>query len=441
MMRLPRGIRPRTTIAATLIVLAVLGLAAFVLTSLVRSNLVSNLDSLLVQQAGDRAALISGGADPATLLDPGDREAFVMVVIEGTIIGTDGVEVDWLGCEAAGSFPCTVRVILPEAGESEWHSARVAMADFGAGEVRIGAETEDIDRTVSFVRWASINGVLALVAVIAYLIWIVVGRVLAPVEAIRARAASIHGGSLDARVPESGNRDEIDRLASTVNQMLGRISRDAQARRQFASDASHELKSPLANLRVMIDTAQGDEWTRVSSTAAAEVDRMGALVDDLLFLAVLDEGTSDRVGERVYLDDLLFDEVEVISAASDRHIDATGVQPVSIVGDAGQLRRAVRNVVDNAARYARSQVRVSTLFSSGTVSVVVEDDGPGIPPESREAVFVRLARLDDSRTRETGSTGLGLAIVSEIVTRHGGTVDVDQSDLGGAMFTLEFPSS
>jgi len=191
------------------------------------------------------------------------------------MFGTGEVGVDWLGCETAASFPCTVRVILPEDGESEWRSARVAMAEFGTGEVRIGAEIEDIDRTVSFVRWASIDGVPALVAVIAYLIWIVVGRVLAPVEAIRAAAESIHSGFRDARVPASGNGDEIDRLAGTVNAMLERISQDAAIRRQFASDASHELKSPLANLRMMIDTDQGEEWARVSSTAAAEVDRRG----------------------------------------------------------------------------------------------------------------------------------------------------------------------
>ena len=441
MMHLPRGVRQRTTIVATVIVAVVLGLAAVVLTSVLRSNLVNNLGSLLVQQAGDRAALISGGADPSTLLDLGDREAFVMVLIEGTMFGTDAVEVDWLGCETAASFPCTVRVILPEDGESEWHSARVAMAEFGTGEVRIGAEIEDIDRTVSFVRWASINGVLALVGVIAYLIWIVVGRVLAPVEAIRAEAASIHGGSRDARVPASGNGDEIDRLAGTVNAMLERISQDAAIRRQFASDASHELKSPLANLRVMIDTAQGEEWTRVSSTVAAKVDRMGALVDNLLFLAVLDEGASDVGDNRVHLDDLAFDEVEVAAAASDHVIDANGVQPAVILGDADQLRRAVRNVIDNAVRYARGGVRVRTSLRNGTVSLVVEDDGPGIPAESRATVFERFGRVDDSRTRRTGSTGLGLAIAHEIVSRHGGSIMVGESDLGGARFIFEFPEA
>ena len=441
-----RGVQVRTTIIASAVVAIVLVGAGMLLVSNFRGSVIANLDDTLQLRADDLVNLLAGGAEPDPLLDPVDGDSFAIAFGPG-YLPTRPIHF----MDPCQSFPCSSLVALIEGSESSQqplledfdqpHLMRQAQAVRDEWRVVVGAELESVDKAVAGLVAALAVGIPLVLSVIGALIWIVVGRVLAPVEAIRTQAASIHGGSLEIRVPESGSGDEIDRLAGTVNEMLNRLSDDAAIRRRFASDASHELKSPLANLRVMIDTAQGEEWTRVSSTAAAEVDRMGTLVDNLLFLAVLDEGASDIGDNRVHLDDLAFDEVEVAAAASDHVIDANGVQPAVILGDADQLRRAVRNVIDNAVRYARREVRVRTSDRNGTVSLVVEDDGPGIPAESRATVFERFGRVDDSRTRRTGSTGLGLAIAHEIVSRHGGSIMVGESDLGGARFIFEFPEA
>ena len=362
-----------------------------------------------------------------------------MVINEGSELVSAGVN-GWLAC---ASNPCIVDVRLEESGEEEndeLHTVMAVAAINGDTAVVIGSELEQVSGTVNLLRWALAIGILFLVALTGYIIWITVGRVLAPVEAIREQASSIRGSSLDRRVPESGSGDEIDRLAGTVNEMLARIAHDDETRRQFASDASHELKSPLANLRAMIDTAKGDQWATVSASAATEVDRMGSLVDDLLFLSMADEETTNTAVDRVHLDDVVFDEIEVLAAGSDVRIDGSRVTPVSVVGDRRLLSRAFRNLIDNAVRHAAGTVKIAAS-ASDVVRVIVEDDGPGIPSESREMVFDRFVRLDGARSRGTGSTGLGLAIVKEIIERHGGSVTVEDSTLGGARFVVQLPVS
>ena len=436
-MRWPKGIRGRAAILATAMVAVALAVAGFVLSQVVERNLLSNLETTLQQQADDRLRLLTEGADPQTLTGLTSSEAFV-VINQGSESVSAGVN-GWLAC---ASNPCIVDVRLEESGEEEddeLHTVMAVAAINGDTAVVIGSELEQVSGTVNLLRWALAIGILLLVALTGYIIWITVGRVLAPVEAIREQASSIRGSSLDRRVPESGSGDEIDRLAGTVNEMLARIAHHDATRRQFASDASHELKSPLANLRAMIDTAKGDEWATVSASAATEVDRMGSLVDDLLFLSMADEETTTTTAvDRVHLDDVVFDEIEVLAAGSDVRIDGSGVTPVSVVGDRRLLSRAFRNLIDNAVRHAAGTVKIAAS-ASDVVRVIVEDDGPGIPPEWREMIFDRFVRLDGARSRGTGSTGLGLAIVKEIIERHGGSVIVEDSTLGGARFVVELP--
>ena len=432
-----KGVRARAALLATGVLAMALVLAGVILSRVVETNLLANLETTLQQQANDRLQLLGEGADPKALTSLASSEAFV-VINRGSESITAGVG-GWVGC---ASYPCTLDVQLFEEGEGEEEELHRVLAVTAVGDtssVVIGSELEQVTATVDRVRWALAIGILFLVALIGYIIWRTVGRVLAPVEAIRQTAEATHGSSLDNRVERTGTNDEIDRLAGTVNEMLDRIAGDAETRRQFASDASHELKSPLANLRAMIDTTPAEEWSTVSRSAAAEVDRMGALVDDLLFLTVSDEGHHSRP-ERVHLDDVLFDEIEVLAAGTDLRIDGSGVVPGQVMGDRRQLRRAVRNLLSNALRHAQSTVRVALETDGQSVVVVVDDDGPGVPEEARQRIFERFVRVDNARARATGSTGLGLAIVAEIAHRHDGSACVTDAEIGGARFELRLPT-
>ena len=172
-------------------------------------------------------------------------------------------------------------------------------------------------------------------------------------------------------------------------------------------------------------------------TAPADVAVHGD-VDDLLVLSVLDSDRPLR-HDRVDLDDIVFDVLASSSRPDGLTIDIDRVTPTRVIGDGGQLRRLVRNLVDNAHRHATSRVAVALTTSAGIVRLVVDDDGPGIESEAVGVIFERFGRVGSSRAREEGGTGLGLAIAARIVEGHGGTIDVGRSEQGGARFTVELP--
>jgi signal transduction histidine kinase len=267
------------------------------------------------------------------------------------------------------------------------------------------------------------------------------------VDAIRAEVDEISASTMHRRVPEPDTDDEVGRLALTMNAMLGRLHTGATQQRQFVSDASHELRSPVAAIRTGLEVArrrpERADWPAVADAALAEEARLEALLDDLLLLAAHDENGVD--GHRPAPVDL--GALAIAEARRPRPVPVDVVfwpddaQVVAVDGDAGELARAVSNLVDNATHFATSLVKVTLSTDHDTARVVVDDDGPGIPPPDRERVFERFTRLDDSRARHQGGSGLGLAVVRSIVTRHHGRVRSDDSPIGGARFVVEFPAS
>jgi signal transduction histidine kinase len=269
---------------------------------------------------------------------------------------------------------------------------------------------------------------------------------LRPVDAIRAEVDEITGSTTHRRVPEPPTSDEVGRLARTMNAMLSRLDTSATRQRQFVSDASHELCSPVAAIRAVLEVARLEadpaNWPALVDDLFAEESRLEARLDDLLLLAAHDEnGTITAPARSVDLAALTVAEarrprrvpVDLVHTPADN-------QAVVVAGVADQLARALGNLVDNAARHATSVVQISLSRDERTVRVIVDDDGPGIPPRDRERVFERFTRLDDSRARHDGGSGLGLAVVRSIVTSHHGQVRVDDSPLGGARFVAEFPT-
>jgi signal transduction histidine kinase len=307
-----------------------------------------------------------------------------------------------------------------------------------------------VTRTLEVVRESSqivigllVIGIPLLLVVVGIVTWRVVGRSLAPVEAIRSEVETISSEELDRRVPVPASKDEINRLATTMNQMLERLEEGQLRQRRFVSDASHELRSPVASIRQHSEVAlahpghaSAEELARV---VLDEDLRMQRLVEDLLLLAQMDEHKADARRVMLDLDDVVFEEVVRVRGLTKKSIDASGVSAGRVLGDRKQLRRLTGNILDNAVRHARTSVSVGLTEKDHEVIFQVDDDGSGIPSRDEERIFERFVRLQEARDRDTGGSGLGLAIVAEVAGAHGGTARVLKSRLGGALFEIRLP--
>ena len=325
----------------------------------------------------------------------------------------------------------SAEVEVPPGARVERDGAFLAVAT--GADTALGRRTVVVVRSTEIVSeaTAAVSGLLAvglplLLAVVAVTTWIVVGRALAPVEAIRAEVDAISAAALHRRVPDPPADDEIGRLARTMNRMLGRLERAQARQRRLVSDASHELRSPIASIRQHAEVALAHPGrtttTELAATVLAENLRLQRLAEDLLLLTRADEHTLALRKRPVDVDDLVFDEARRLREGTGLRVDTTAVSAGRVDGDAAGLRRVLRNLGENAARHARGHLAFSVAERDGRVLVEVDDDGPGIPEADRERVFERFVRLDDARARDDGGSGLGLAIVAELVAAHGGTV-------------------
>jgi signal transduction histidine kinase len=232
-----------------------------------------------------------------------------------------------------------------------------------------------------------------------------------------------------------------------MNTMLGRLETASTRQRQFVSDASHEMRSPVAAIRAdpEVALAEGDhaDWPSVATAVLAEESRLEALLADLLILAAGDEAPPPPDGATVDLAALARAEAERPHTVP---VTVAGDVTATVPGSREQLARVVTNLVDNAARHARARVEVTVGRVPGPGEptcwrLAVDDDGPGVPAGDRERVFERFTRLDDARARDAGGAGLGLAVVRSIVGRHRGAAWVEDGPLGGARFVVELPAA
>src|SRR5882724_850477 len=226
----------------------------------------------------------------------------------------------------------------------------------------------------------------------------------------------------------------IGHLAKTMNEMLDRLDNAARRQRRFVADASHELRSPLAAIRTTLEVglAHPDRapWPSIAELAAQQSNRLEDLIQQLLLLAKADEHRLGQHQAQIHIATLLHD---VGTTTQTQHIDLDLDVPADAIamGNADQLSRLFRNLIDNAVRYAATTVRVTATVTGQRVVVEVTDDGPGIPVADRDRIFDRFVRLDGSRDRNSGTTGLGLAIACEIATAHHGGINVTDVHTGG----------
>jgi two-component system, OmpR family, sensor kinase len=303
----------------------------------------------------------------------------------------------------------------------------------GGQTVVVGASLEDRDDALGGLLAAFLVGgpiALGLSTLLGYLL---AGALLRPVEDMRRRAAEISTERAGQKLPLPQAHDEIFRLGTTLNEMLGRLEAGIARERRFVADASHELRTPLALLSTELELAQRRprspaELRAALDSAAEEVDRLTRLAEDLLVLARADEGQLPLRREEIQVKDLL----ETVAGRFNQNVEVGVQDGDSIVGDRLRLEQALGNLVDNARRHGAGTIRLQAERRDDRIELRVSDEGPGFPPELLPHAFDRFTRGDEARER--GGTGLGLAIVAAVAKAHGGRAHAE-----GSTVTIELP--
>jgi signal transduction histidine kinase len=435
-----RSLRARAALGAVAVVGVALVVGSIAIVLLTRSSLTGNVREAAELRAEDvAAALEEGGATPADLAVEDEEDGFIQVLGPDGEVEASSDNVD--GVPPLADLDDEESTVLDDVPVDEDRFVVVGV-EAGDGTVLVGRALDEADEaTAALVRSLAVIVpiVLLLVGVVS---WRLVGRALAPVSAMTAGAGEIAGGDLGGRLPEAASADELGELSRTLNAMLDRLQASRDRLAAFVADAAHELRSPVSGLRQHAEVALGHPGTtdvpELAGIVRAEALRLQALVDDLLLLARSDEGALARLDEPVDLDG-------VVDAVAGRvepppRLDRSGVSGGQVRGDPASLERLVTNLVDNARRHARTTVAIAVQEDDdGTVTLLVDDDGPGIAAADRDRVFERFVRLDEARSRDAGGSGLGLAIVAAVARLHGATVGIDDSPLGGARVRVVFP--
>jgi signal transduction histidine kinase len=437
-------LRARVTIIASLVMTAAVVLGFLLLFHLQTQATRSTLDSQLRTYVTQIAQSAQNGRWPSPLpqstLDPSaqaqvlDSSGHVLTATR-TLEGVSAIYLLPTGAKQPVRQKAADNVITDEvqvvATRTSQHDTIIAVTPTG---ILLPLESEFASRLLLAVP------VILILAGLA--VWLIVGRALRPVENIRRAVTEITSADLNRRVPEPGTPDEIGHLAHTMNDMLGRLDDAARRQRRFVADASHELRTPLAAIRTTLDVglAYPDKapWPEIAERAVQQSAKLEELIEQLLLLAKTDESQLTARQQPVDLAAVLNDTVAHLPA-HDTAIKLHAAPGLVVAGDASHLERLFRNIIDNALRYAASQVTITATADDGIARVEVDDDGPGIPAADRDRVFGRFVRLDPSRNRTTGASGLGLAIAREIALAHRGEITLLERPGGGTRAAVTLP--
>ena len=273
--------------------------------------------------------------------------------------------------------------------------------------------------------------------------WLVARRATAEMDRLADEVATIEAGGLDRRLMPRRTL-EVDRLASVLNRVLGRLESAVTHLKRFTADAAHELRTPVAALRARLEVAisgpsSAEAYRDGLVDALEQAERLGRLAEDLLTLSSVEAGAA-RQEQDVRLDLIVrevVDALEPVAQEQGRTLDCVALDPVSVRGAPQLLKRVVLNLVDNAFRHtpADAPVLVGVGRHNGVAEIVVQDSGPGMTPDELASAFQRFARGRAS----SGGSGLGLALCREIVAAHGGRIDLVSEPGRGTRVTVEIP--
>ncbi|UOX88586.1 HAMP domain-containing histidine kinase [Amycolatopsis sp. FBCC-B4732] len=415
-----------TLLAATITLVCLLGLAALAASNL-SPLLIGSVDRELSSALGPAGAEVGAGrplsgAAPVTL----------------RVLDTAGAPVD-------GGTPTgltvydisTLKAGQPVQRDGARYLGAVVSAPDGAQRLVVaGAGLVGFSAAVHYggVWLVVVASVGALVA--GFATWLVVRLSLRPVARMRGSVRALPPG---ARLALPDSHDELRALAEEFNALLERQEQAAERLRRFTGDAAHELRSPVASIRVQAEVAVTNPDPELSqetlSDILTEAERLSSLLDGLLSLARSDAGEVPPAAPVELVSEVRSAVARLTAEAPETRVNTAVAQAWASSAHA-EVELVLDNLLRNACRYARGEIVVSVLASRSTVRVVVDDDGPGIAPEHREKVFDRFYRIADDRARSSGGTGLGLAMVAETVRRRGGRVQVGESPDGGARFVV-----
>jgi signal transduction histidine kinase len=447
-----RSVRVRLVFFGTLMMIVALMIVGVLFDRNVRSSRTRDLQRSAEAKLDAMCDLVKTGDVPRPL--PSDRDSLLLVQVlstDGSVVGSTANVMDMTQAFIAPQDYPTVRDVAEKwrasiDGKSYLLLGRRVTATNSADAVYVAAPYSDVDRLSSSLRRQMLLWAPLIALTLALGLYVLVGLVLRPVDTMRRQLDAIESSDLGRRVTEPGTKDEVGRLADTMNRLLGRLQRSADQQARFVSDASHELRTPLAVSRTRLEVGlrrpEGTDWPRTANVLLDQNQRMERLVSDLLLLAKGGQPVDRRT--TVDLDEIIAEVVRnhrLVHASGTISFDVSRVSAGRLHADPEELRRVVTNLIDNAHRHANSRVLVSLRAQGGQVELAIEDDGPGISDEDRERVFEPFTRLDASRAAQSGGAGLGLSIVQEIVARHGGAICFAPPRLlSGARVEVRLPS-
>ena len=414
-----------TVLAATITLVGLLGLATLAANRL-EPLLVDSVDHELTAALGPSAAEVSAG-QPLTARDP--VTVRVLDIAGGSLDGRAAPRLD-------STQVRQLKAGLPvQTGDSRWRGQVVTGPDGAQRLVLAGAGLVGFSAAVEYGEVWLVVVALVGAAMAGLATWLVVRFALRPVARMRGLVRALPPGS---RLPLPTSHDELRALAQEFNALLVRQEEVSDRLRRFTGDAAHELRSPVASIRVQAEVAVTNPDPELAqetlSDILTEAERLSSLLDGLLSLARSDAGEVPPA-EPVEVVTEVRAAVERLPAGAPETRVSTAAPQAWASAAYAEVELVLDNLLRNASRYATGQIVVSVLASRGHVRVVVDDDGPGIAPEHRAKVFDRFYRVSDDRARTSGGTGLGLAMGAEAVRRRGGRVRVGESPDGGARLT------
>jgi len=368
--------------------------------------------------------------------------------------GNDDMVVQMWSPDGAQMFHSVSRARLPQRAVLGFSNVRANSTTYRVFSIQTSNQTVQVAQDLAVRRnmagnlaLRTLGPIAVMMPILMLVVWWVVSGSLQPVARVRSQVASRQADDLSP-VSDTGLPDEVRPLVQELNLLFGRVRTAFEAQQNFVADAAHELRTPLAALRLQaqsLDRADTPEARQVAvGRLTAGIDRATRLVEQLLILARQEataaEGSAAKTRPVDLADLARRTAADMASVAAAKGVDL-GLQqadPASIDGQPDALQILLRNLVDNAVKYTPGggTVDISVLSGAGTVAVQVEDSGPGIPPDERERVFDRFYRVAGS---EAAGSGLGLAIIKAIAERHGAVLTLGSSErLGGLMATVTF---
>ena len=469
---IPRGIRLRLVLAISAVSIAAVAASFFALHETTAANLRSRIDRELNEQYAEfQQRVLSGGKvrDPAGMRAASGRfvagqryhpEARIYVVSPQGLVpvtnqtrivdeelaesrrGEESSEGDAGGIVSAGDGLTTIST--DETGKLRVLTEPVVVGGTRIGTFRVADPLTSIDQALASLRNRFIAvGLGALLLSVAIAIWLanVISR---PLRRMAAVASAVDSGDLSHRIDYEGD-DEVGVLAEAFNHMLDRLEAGFRLQRDFVSDASHELRSPLTVLRGRIELLADHAGDRPAVEAEKnelmrEVRRMERLSDDMLTLAKAERGGLVH-RRRVRVDDFVEDLRRDLPLLGSRHYSVESSLHGDLDADPDRLAQVLRNLVSNAVSHttADGHIDIAIASENGSAVFAVSDDGSGIEPDQLVRIFDRFHRTDEGRSRAEGGSGLGLAIVRAIVEAHGGSITAESPPGQGATFRFSIP--